>query len=410
MEIRKRKPFSDITNAYDLIPTSTLRKLVSSSASNSSQILKHPISILKPNPGFRGPKVGPDTSPTLNGVDTRSDTSIGSSVNIARALTSRTVRFQNRDMGNKDIVYQGRQTTSESKNERKIVAMTDSFTPLASKKDKGKAIVGQFSLTPPRGIGKPCSSLEKTEGHIMGNLSLFSGSFEKVKGFGKGVLNPSSCSYEKTENRNSNLNDAGCSKNKTVELGKGITNHASYLFDQIKDEGVYLGIPGSAVQKAKTVGKAIVNSNGFLGEKTKEKQKSLNHSGYSSEKTSEKGKAILAPLNMVEGSSAAVAVNCQPTKRKIVKRKKDAGASTCPPMIRAQKILNDFGEAGDAKLSKSLTLTVPRPKYKKKQCPQEKNGDDSCLPLDFIERQRAYFKEVDEFELAEEEISQDELD
>lgn len=34
----------------------------------------------------------------------------------------------------------------------------------------------------------------------------------------------------------------------------------------------------------------------------------------------------------------------------------------------------------------------------------------SELPLDFVEQQRAYFKEVDEFELPEEEVSDDELD
>ncbi|XP_075513358.1 uncharacterized protein LOC142548744 isoform X2 [Primulina tabacum] len=211
MEIRKRKPFSDITNAFDLIPTSTLRKLVSSSGSNSRLALKPPISILKPDYGFRGQKVCPDPSPTLNA---RSDTSIGSSVNNARAVNSRTVRFQSREMGNKDIVYNGRQTTNEFKNERKTSAMTDnSSTPLAKKKDKRMAIARQVSFSSPRRIGKPCSSLENTVENVMENLSLFSGSFNKVKGFRKGIINPSSCSHEKTENKNANLMYSGCSKN-----------------------------------------------------------------------------------------------------------------------------------------------------------------------------------------------------
>ncbi|XP_073297668.1 uncharacterized protein [Primulina huaijiensis] len=402
MEIRKRKPFSDITNAFDLIPASTLRKPVSSSGSNSSLALKPPISILNPDYGFRGQKVCPDPSPTLNA---RSDTSIGSSVNNARAVNSRTVRFQSREMGNKDIVYNGRQTTNEFKNERKTSAMTDSSsTPLAKKKDERKAIARQVSFSPPRRIGKLCSSLENTEENVMENLSLFSGSFDKVKGFRKGIINPSSCSHEKTENRNANLNYSGCSKNKTEELGKGITNHSSYSFDKKKDGGeVILELPGLSVQKTKAVGKAALNYNGFLVEETKEKLKSLKHSGYSHEKAGENGKAIIVAVNMVEGSSAAVAVNCEPSRRKTVKRKKDSGASSCPPMRRTQKILNDSGEARDMKSSKSLT--VPRPKYKK-----VKSDDESCLPLDFIQQQRAYFKDVDEFELAEEEISQDELD
>ncbi|XP_073016092.1 uncharacterized protein [Primulina eburnea] len=416
MEIRKRKPFSDITNALDLIPTSTLRKLVSSSGSNSNLALKPPISILKPDYGFRGQKVCPDPSPTLNA---RSDISTGSSVNNARAVNSRTVRFQSRkfpaasisrEMGNKDIVYNGRHATNEFKNERKTSAMTDnSSTPLAKKKDKRMAIARQVSFSPPRRIGKPCSSLENTEENVMENLSLFSGSFDKVKGFRKGIIKPSSCSHEKTENRNANLIYSGCLKNKTEELGNGITNHSSYSFDKKKDEGeVILELPGLSVQKTKAVGKAALNYNGFLVEETKEKLKSLKHSVYSHEKAGENGKAIIVSVNMVEGSSAAVAVNYEPARRKTVKRKKDSGVSSCPLMRRTQKILNDAGEARGMKSSKSLT--VPRPKYNKQQCPQVKSDDESCLPLDFIEQQRAYFKDVDEFELAEEEISQDELD
>ncbi|KZV34926.1 hypothetical protein F511_04900 [Dorcoceras hygrometricum] len=311
--------------------------------------------------------------------------------------------------------------------------MTDSFTPLAKVKDKGKATVGRFSFTSPRRIGKACSTLGKTEEKDVENFSLSSGSLEKVKGFRKGILNPSSCSHEKTENRNANLNDVGCSKNK-IELGKGIANRSNYSFDQKKDEGqVILELPGSSIQRTNSVGKAILNSNSPFVEKTKEKLKSVNHSSYSPEKTREKAKAILAPVNMVEWSSAALPVICLPARRKTVKKKKDTAASSCPPMRRTQKILlavlscfegkfvvlhsslldillirDDLNEAGDMNSSKSLT--VPRPKFKKKQCPHPKSVDESCLPLDFIEQQRAYFKEVDEFELAEEEISQDELD
>lgn len=35
---------------------------------------------------------------------------------------------------------------------------------------------------------------------------------------------------------------------------------------------------------------------------------------------------------------------------------------------------------------------------------QQKGANDFCLPRDFIEKQRAYFEEVDKFELPVEEI------
>ncbi|GMP69564.1 hypothetical protein CsSME_00028775 [Camellia sinensis var. sinensis] len=71
---------------------------------------------------------------------------------------------------------------------------------------------------------------------------------------------------------------------------------------------------------------------------------------------------------------------------------------------------NEFNQAGDIGISKSCT--VPHPKCKKKRCRlmPEQDVSKHNLPQEFIEQQRAYFKEVDEFELPEEEISESELD
>lgn len=47
----------------------------------------------------------------------------------------------------------------------------------------------------------------------------------------------------------------------------------------------------------------------------------------------------------------------------------------------------------------------------KRRClPRDQDAPEYNLPRDFIEQQRAYFKEVDEFELSEEEISDNEVD
>lgn len=39
-----------------------------------------------------------------------------------------------------------------------------------------------------------------------------------------------------------------------------------------------------------------------------------------------------------------------------------------------------------------------------KRCMQQKDANDCCLPKDFIEQQRAYFEEIDKFELPVEEV------
>ncbi|KAL3621654.1 hypothetical protein CASFOL_036566 [Castilleja foliolosa] len=72
---------------------------------------------------------------------------------------------------------------------------------------------------------------------------------------------------------------------------------------------------------------------------------------------------------------------------------------------RSKPLVIDLDEAGDIKFSKSWTDT--KPKLKKKMSRIEEIKE---LPREFVEQQKAYYKEVDDFELPEEEISQDELD
>ncbi|KAG8390157.1 hypothetical protein BUALT_Bualt01G0054300 [Buddleja alternifolia] len=365
METRKRKPLSDLTNTYNLIPTSALRKLVASS-SNSGSFSKPPNSILK----SANQKICSDSS---NRSNSRSDTSIGSS-NVSAARNSRTVQFRTPTranpsitypeggLGRKDAAYNRRQSIEKSNKAREAATVIVSPTPLEKRKDKGIAV--PFSSPPP----------------------------------------------EKIMNENEIFNSFGCSIGKSEEIKKGIASSSCSL-EKTKDGNTGILKPsGSSVTKTKEIRKEFLNPSSFLVERAKEKGMGLNILSSLHEKTREKGKAVLHPSDIVEitkheGSSTAVTVNCPRSRTKSEKRK-NAGAASCPPITRTKNIQNDLDEAEDIKSSKSWT--DPHPKCRKKKSSRMKSTSE--LPLDFIEQQKAYFKEVDEFELPEEEISQDELD
>ncbi|KAK6121988.1 hypothetical protein DH2020_044271 [Rehmannia glutinosa] len=435
MEGRKRKPLSDISNTYNLIPTSALRKLVAAST-NSNSFSKPPLSILKSTSSSTNQKLCSESS-------NRSETSIGSS-NVGGTSNSRTVQFRTPPraissiitpggMRSKDAAYNRKQITEKITKEREDDVVILSPMRAEKRKNKGKAIAVPFSSSAPEKLKdnqnevcNPGSLLEreKQKGEAYFNLS--SGTVEIVKETDKGTLNSYNRSSGKTEKGKEILNSSGFALGKHEGMGKGIAVQSSCSFEKTDDGKKWTrkhsgssndgkkGISkqsGSSIVKKKEIGKEFVNLSSFSVEKTKDKGKPLSPFDSLLEKTREKGKAILQPSNVVEvtkhkGSSAAVAINGRPPRRKSGKRKNDAGASSCPPILRTKILQNDLDEAGDIKSSKSWT--DPRPKLRKKRC--SRNKDTSELPRDFIEQQRAYFKEVDEFELPEEEISQDELD
>ncbi|KAL6977532.1 hypothetical protein U1Q18_026331 [Sarracenia purpurea var. burkii] len=128
------------------------------------------------------------------------------------------------------------------------------------------------------------------------------------------------------------------------------------------------------------------------------------------EKIKDKGKAVAVPFTCPpikkannNGKAVSLPISYPSLVNAKNKRKAIAVPFTCPPTARTRKIRNQHNEAGDMGLSKSHT--VPPPKNKKKRCHSK-----DTLPPEFIEQQRAYFKEVDEFELAEEVVSENEED
>ncbi|KAL6526877.1 hypothetical protein OROGR_015967 [Orobanche gracilis] len=430
---RNRKPLSDITNIH-LIPTSDLCKLVAGST-DSNSFSKPPLSILKSSSVSSNQKLCSESS-------NRSDTSIGSS-NVTGAW--RTVQFRTPPYsvssitppggtGSNDAAYNRKEFTEKNPKDGEDAVMILSPTPVEKNKNKGKAIAVPFSSSPPGKLNKnqnevshPGSLLgrEKLKGPAYRNL--FSGQVDEIaEESNRRTLNPySRHPYGKTEKGKAILSSSGCTVGKQEDMAKVIMDHSRISLHKTVDvkkmtamhclssDGGSKGTlkhSRSPIAKTEMTVKEFVNSSRFLVERTKEKGKPSNPVGSSSEKTMEKGKEILQSCDAVEvtkpkGLSAAVMVNSRPPWRKSEKRKTDAGAASCPPLMRTKHLQIDLDEDGDMKSSKSWSDA--QPKFKKKR-PRIEVANE--LPLDFIEQQNVYFKEIDDFKLAEEEASGDELD
>ncbi|KAL8553202.1 hypothetical protein ACS0TY_001738 [Phlomoides rotata] len=423
-----RKPLSDITNKYNLIPTSALRKFVAASSSSNS-FPKPPFY----NSSSTNLKVFSDSS-------SKSNTSVGSS-NVSATLNSKkTVQFRTPSpvirsitppggIGSKDAAHNRRQITEKSKKEREANVIV-SHTPVEKRKEKGKAIAVPLSSSPSEktkynhngseGILKHSRSsnlIIKETGQEFLNSSSFSvhrgkdsgeplntvNSHEKTREKGKAIAVPlSSSPSEKTkDNQNGNEGILKHSRSSNLiikETGQGFLNPSSFSVQRGKDSGKPLNtvnshertrekgkaiaVPLSSSPSERTkenqngnegifkhsrssnliikgTGEEFLNSSSFLVPRAKDSGKPLN-TVNSHEKTREKGKAILQPSDRVEiaehkGPSTVVAVKSRSPTRKCEKRKFDAVASSCPPMMRPKSIENNLNEARDVKSLKSCT-------------------------------------------------------
>ncbi|TMW83253.1 hypothetical protein EJD97_002350 [Solanum chilense] len=143
---KKRQPFADISN-FNLIPTSTLRKLCSFSSPSTS----------KPQNAIPKPPISDSNSSKPNYKEANAETSVASS-------DFNSVQNPNDGRGNEAVLYNLRHTTKKSNLEATALPFTSSHE---NKKDKRKEIdVPCLSLPPPtvmkdkgKAIAEPFSSL-----------------------------------------------------------------------------------------------------------------------------------------------------------------------------------------------------------------------------------------------------------
>ncbi|GMP97098.1 hypothetical protein CsSME_00045482 [Camellia sinensis var. sinensis] len=182
------------------------------------------------------------------------------------------------------------------------------------------------------------------------------------------------------------------------------------------DEPLVVYSRRQTIEKTKKNGKAVaVPFTCSPLQKTNDKFESVSVSCPPRLKTKDKGKAVAVPpsfssLGKTKDRENAVSVPISFRSLVNTRNEGKAIATPCPPLSRTRRRRNEFNEAGKIGLSKSCK--VPPAKHKKKRCRVllEQDVSEHALPQEFIEEQRAYFKEVDDFELPEEEILENELD
>ncbi|KAI3735038.1 hypothetical protein L6452_14525 [Arctium lappa] len=181
----------------------------------------------------------------------------------------------------------------------------------------------------------------------------------------KGKENVVQSSYSSMQNTNINMSFIMPPLMKRKDKGKAIAEPLDYPpMKKVKNNMVEMRVPLSGV-KIKDRGETVTGSSHVdLAQK-------------------DEGKAVSTPINY----------------RTL--EKKDKGRS-CPPLLRTSGNRNEADEAED--ILQSNPQTDPPLNKKTKRCSSTKGVKEYALPQDFVEQQRAYFKEIDEFELEVEEV------
>ncbi|KAG6415960.1 hypothetical protein SASPL_123381 [Salvia splendens] len=390
MEISNRKPLSDITDLHNLTPLSVLRELISSNPTR-----KPPLSILRSNSNSLNRKLGPESSD-------RSNTSIGSS-SVGASSISKTVRFRNLpnalspptspgDIGTKNEAY-SRRNNIENSNKEREAQVIDSRTSIEKRKDKRKATAVPFSPSASKKMKENRSGIcnmsvtdgvmsmrnadqrkiiEKSRKEINSDLIGFRTPLTERKDKGKAVAMPySSLPNGKLKEIQNNICNSSTLVERSCQKGEGNHSFSCGFAEDVKESNM---------------------------------DKLVSHS-HSSGKT-EKGKANINSSNAALGKQSEIAVAAMTrSSRKMktsVRNNNAFGVSSCPTITRTKKLQNGLDE--DVKHLNSWT----DPQANRKKRP--KTEKTSELPEEFIREKKAYYDDIDNFELPVEEVSQDESD
>ncbi|KAH6790410.1 hypothetical protein C2S51_005416 [Perilla frutescens var. frutescens] len=305
----------------------------------------------------------------------------------------------------------GMQNIEKSRKERES-DVSVCHTSIMNRMDKGKAIAMPYSSSPTGKLkdtlNNVCHSstlVERSSQQGVRDMGFSSGSVEKVKETNKDMLASCSHSSGKTEKGKANLSSSHRALGKKSEIGKDILDTSCCSLEKINDEKKGILKRRSSILQIKEIGEEYLSPSSTLVGGAKDRGKSVDTLNSLPDKTKRKGKMVLEPSNII-GSSAAVAVKYKPSRETSEKNKNAVGLPSCPPMMRIKKTLNDLDEAGNVKY---VNLgTDLQANGRKKRCLRSEETIE--LPEDFIREQKAYYDDVDNFELPVEEVSGDELD
>ncbi|XP_059301621.1 uncharacterized protein LOC132053549 isoform X1 [Lycium ferocissimum] len=409
---KKRQPLSDISN-FNLIPTSTLRKLCSSASSSKPQnvIRKAPISNNTSKPNYNYNINSPNR--------VNSETSVASSsFNSVQNPTGR---------GSEAVVNNRRQTAKKSNLEATALPFTPSHE---NKKDKRKEIDAPFLSLPPtvmkdkgKAIAEPFSSLppatkeDKGEGVVIlstpvsGNKAVVNNRRPTAKKSNlEAPARPFTSNNENKKDKEKEIDEPCLSLPPMImkDKGKAIAEPSSSLSPETKkDKGkgvVILSTPVSGNKRTKGIHEPFMSSS---PQKVKDKAQAISHEHFpSDEKTAED--SLSKKDKAAEEKFGVLTRSCSSLKKTRGKGTADVSVFSCPTLPRTRTKRTEFSGAGDIKPSGSMT--DPSGKRKKRRYTKKKPAVEESLPQDFVNYWREHFKEIDEFELPEEEVSYSDLD
>lgn len=358
----KRDPFRELTNS--LIPTEVLLDLCSNSlsASKAQDLLRRSqTSTFSVSKNLRNSK-----------SDSKSDTSIGSSsfnqfrdaqnpTSVRRPHLSGSSSATPGNEGHKLKVYSRRQTLENSEQARRID-----------------------------------SNLENSEHARRIDSNLVS----------SGPVKKNMKDEERVIPVHMNTTPSYKAKNKRAVVATPIELIHS-VKEGANEKDIAVPLISTCVEKVKDKGNTTVGSGSCTpAEKSKDKGKSI---AVPFSPTAEKAMSVAAPKSHLneqakdEEMSTAMLSN-HPISKKI-RRNVRAAISSCPPLTRS--IRDKRNEVDHVKQSKAWS--EPHPKKKKTRYSAQQAVSDYSLTQE-LEKQKAYFQEIDAFELPVEEVSGVDLD
>ncbi|VFQ77495.1 unnamed protein product [Cuscuta campestris] len=387
-----RQPFADLSN-FNLTPIETLCKLccptatvttttTSGASSAGTSYSNIDSAVLKP-PSSVSQSDSKSSKPYLeNSTDAKSDTSVGSS-SFVRLQETRKFGFPplSRSSLNTSasadgkLGVNGQRKTPTKSNWEKQATVLPCSTLRESKKGKGQAI-SDLDICFPYGSNKENEELIGTGNRDKGKEIVENDDFLTAKNKqdrGKEAIEGVSSPPPKNNKNRVTASLAINSPLENTNKEKDNLHHVSLLSTAPKkNRGMEsFGSLSSPPSKVKRGGKATVDDGCILDEVMAEKVSGL-------------------PLK-------------RSPPRKIRGRKKPHRfVFSCPPLTRTKN--TSVSEAGDAESFGSMT--DPNKKFAKKRRSEEQPFTEFVLPKDFVEKQRAYFKEIDDFELEVEEASE----
>ncbi|XP_016578691.1 uncharacterized protein LOC107876167 isoform X2 [Capsicum annuum] len=318
---------------------------------------------------------------------------------------------------NEAVVYDRRQSTKKSNIETTALPFTSSHE---NRRDKRKEIDAPFHSLPPtvmkdkgKAIAEPFSSLspetkkDKGKGVVIlsnpvsGNKAVVDNRRQTAKRCNLEVTAlPVTSSHENEKDERKENDEPFVSLPPTImkDKGKAIAEPFSILPPETKkDKGkgeVILHTPVLANKKKKGFDEPFMSSS---PQKVKAKAQTISHKHLSSDE------------NAAEEKFGVLSRSCSSLKKTREKGMSDASVFSCPTLPKRRRTnRTEVSGAGDIKPSGSRT--DPIGKRNKRRCTQQKLASEAALPQDFVNYWREHFKEIDEFELPEEEASYSDLD